>query len=237
VAACLALLPGPAARTLVYAYTYESGRSAAAEKAYGVDKMDPGSGGTFMFHNVNQHYVAPGLDASENRRGTLAIEILREEADGGLVLRVSEPPAANAADTAPLGVTCVTFGDTTLVCDPKRTLSPEAAVLLGYLGKNFVDASRLDASGHWHVDTAGSYGASADFTIVRRNAGTVAITERAVSRQVGPADKTDVTASIVYDIVRSLPLTVEASTFAPVARGQVVSESISSHMTLTLVSH
>ena len=57
--AWLALLPPAAARVLVYSYVYESGKSADAEKAYGVDKMDPGGGGTFMFHNVNQHYLLP----------------------------------------------------------------------------------------------------------------------------------------------------------------------------------
>ena len=47
--ACLALLPPAAARILVYSYTYESGKSAETEKAYGVDKMDPGGAGRSCF--------------------------------------------------------------------------------------------------------------------------------------------------------------------------------------------
>ncbi|MGB8520198.1 MAG: hypothetical protein WCD38_08555 [Candidatus Tumulicola sp.] len=234
VAACLALLPGPAARVLHYSYTYETGMSASTEKAYGLDKMDPGSGGTFMFHNVNQHYLAPSFDASQSRRGTLTVEVVREEADGGLVLRVREAaPGAAPSGSAP-GATCVAFGDTTVICDPTQSVSPEAVALLGLLGKNFVDASQLDASRHWHVVASGSYGGSADFTVVRSDAEILTISERGVRAKAGSSEKTDVSAAILYDTTRSLPVSVDESVRERVARGDVVSETRSSHVTLTL---
>ncbi len=237
VAVCLALLPGPAARVLRYSYTYETGSSASTEKAYGVDKMDPGSGGTFMFHNVNQHYLAPSLDSTQSRRGTLTVDVVREEADGGIVLRVSEGPPGTASGGPGPGVTCVAFGDTTVICDPTQTVSPEAIALLGLLGKNFVDASRLDTLRHWHVVASGSYAGSADFTIVRSDAGTLAISERGVRAQTGPSEKTEVSAAISYDTMRLLPVSVDEFAIVRVARGGVVSETVSSHVTLTLEPH
>ena len=234
--ACLALLPPAAARVLVYSYTYESGKSSETEKAYGVEKMDPGGGGTFMFHNVNQHYRSPSFAASEDRQGTIAVEVLREESDGGLVLRVSESAPETPTGGDALGATCVAFGDTTVVCDPNATVSPEAAALLGLLGKNFVDAARIDAARHWRVVTAGNYATTADFTI-EQNAGTkLAIAERAVREQPGSQQKTEVTASIVYDDARALPLSIDESTVERLPQGEVVSETISSHTTLTLLS-
>ena len=234
--AWLALPPPAAARVLVYSYVYESGKSADAEKAYGVDKMDPGGGGTFMFHNVNQHYRSPSFAASVDRHGTIAVEVMREESDGGLVLRVSEPAPQNPSGGDASGATCVAFGDTTVVCDPNRAVSPEAAALLELLGKNFVDAARIDAARHWRVVTAGGYATTADFTI-EGSAGTkLAIAEQAVREQPGSQEKIEVTASIVYDAARSLPLSIDESTVERSARGDVVSETISSHTTLTLAS-
>ena len=235
-AACLALLAAsPPPHVLVYSYTYESGRSADAEKAYGVDKMDPGSGGTFMFHNVNQHYRSPTFDAAEERHGTIAVEIVRPESDGGLVLRVSESGAATGGATG-AAATCVAFGDTTVVCDPTKTISPEAAALLTLLGANFVDASRLDASRHWHVSTAGSYGTAADFTIERTSGTTLDISETGVAALPGTSGKAEVAAAIVYDAARSLPLSVDEFTVQRPQRGGVVSETISSHTILTLTA-
>jgi hypothetical protein len=235
-AACLALLPVPAARVFVYSYAYESGKSADIEKAYGLDKMDPGGGGTFMFHNVNQHYRSPSFAASEARHGTIAVEVVREESDGGLVLRVSEPAPPNPLGGDASGATCVAFGDTTVVCDPNRTISPETVALLGLLGKDFVDASRVDAARHWRVTTAGGYATTADFTIERSSGTKLAIVERAVRERPGSSEKVDVTASIVYDETRSVPLSVDEATVERTSRGDVVSETVSSHVTLTLVS-
>ena len=115
-------------------------------------------------------------------------------------------------------------------------MSPEAAALLRLLGKNFVDAARIDAARHWRVVTAGNYATTADFTI-ERNAGTkLAIAEQALREQPGSQRKTEVTASIVYDDTRSVPLSVDESTVERMPRGEVVSETMSSHTTLTLVS-
>lgn len=233
IAAIALLAVAPAPRTVIYEYTYESGTSAEAQKAYGVDKMDPGGGGTFYFHNVNQHYRSPAFDAAERRSGRIGIQIVREEADGGLVLSVDEPLAGRAAD-ASAGVACVVFGDTTVVCDPNRPLSPEASAIVALLGNDFVDASRLDAARHWRVATAGTYVTAADFTVNRTTGSTLTIAESAVRMQPGSAGKTQIAASIVYDAARSLPVSVDESTLQQVQRAGVVSETISSHTTLTL---
>jgi hypothetical protein len=157
--------------------------------------MDPGSGGTFMFRNVNQHYRSPSFAAPERLTGTIAVALVRVEADGGLVVRISDRPSASSASADP-PLTCVAFGDTTVVCDPSRAATPEEVTLLKFLGKGFVDAARLDAARHWHVDGAGTAGARADYTIAREDGTTLDITESSVRPPSGSHARAEIAASI-----------------------------------------
>ncbi len=231
-AALLAFVAATAPRELVYAYSFQSDRRDESDKAYGSDKMDPGGGGTFLFHNVNQHYRSPSFDGPQSRSGTIAVRVEGEEPGGGLVLAVREFPAP-AATADP--VTCVAFGDTTVVCDPSHDVTPEVSTLLATLGTGFVDASRLDAARHWRIDPHAAYGTIADFSIVR-SAGTILeIDETGVRTRSGSPLKTTIGATIEYDAARSIPLALDASTVELAQRG-VVSETISTHTTLKLES-
>lgn len=230
-----AIAPAPAAssppRTLVYAYAYQRSQVDNAEHSYGVDKMDPGGGGTFYFHNVNQHFIAPSAGGPQSNSGRIAIAVQREESDGGLVVQVRETPASGSAGVA---VTCVAFADTTVVCDPNLPVSPVAMELLRLLGRGFVDPSRLDAQGHWRVEPQGSSGTS-DYQIVRRAGGVLQISESGVVTQAGSRWKTTIGATIDYDASRALPTSLVESTVERSHRG-VVDETISTQTNLTLVS-
>jgi hypothetical protein len=231
-AALLALVAATAPRELVYAYSFECDRSGEVDKGYGVDKMDPGGGGTFLFHNVNQHYRSPSFDGPQSRSGKIAVRVLREQAGGGLVLEVSEVLAPHGA-TDP--VTCVAFGDTTVVCDPSREVNPEVSMLLATLGKDFVDPSRLDAARHWRIDPHAAYGTIADYSIVRSAGTMLEISESGIRTRSGSPLKATLNANIEYDAARSLPISLEASTVEQI-RGGVVSETISTHTALKLES-
>ena len=225
---CAAVSSAP--HSLVYAYTYEVARTDDADHAHGVNKMDPGGGGTFLFHNVNQHYIAPSFDQPQSRSGTIAVEIVREESDGGLILKVRETPSV-AGEVDP--VTCVAFGDTTVVCDPNADVGPEVVALLGVLGKNFVDASRLDARGHWRVDPQGAGGTTADYTILHNAGGLLDINESAVRPTPGASESTKIAARIEYDTARALPTQVDQTTVRQTRRG-AIAVTVSSHTTLKL---
>jgi hypothetical protein len=212
---------------LTYAYTYERSQTDDGPKAYGVDKMDPGGGGTFYIPNINQHYRSPSFGSSQPRSGTIAVEVVRQEADGGLVLRISEPaPISSDAQT------CVVFGDTTVVCDASHPVSPEAQTLLQFMGSNFIDAARLDARRHWRLDPAGSNGTVADYTIARTAGNEVDVAETGVLAPAG-SPKTEIAASIAYDTARSLPLSVDESTLEREQRG-VILETVTTHVVLSL---
>lgn len=229
---CAAAAPSDAPpRHLVYSYTFESARSDESDRAPGLNKMDPGGGGTFYFHNVNQHYIAPAAlgDDSNKRSGTLAIDVVREQADGGLVLRIEENPASGSS----VAVTCVTFADTTVVCDPNQPFGPEVPQIAALLGKGFVDPGRFDAAKHWRIAPPGAYGTTADYTVVSANGAMLEIEESAVASEDGSPSKTTIDAKIEYDFSRSLPTAVDETTVRRTEHG-VVDETLSTHATFEL---
>lgn len=206
-------------RELVYAYTFESNRTYDADHAYGIAKADPGGGGTFYIHNIDHDYrPISSQDGTQRRSGTIAVDVVREEPDGGFVLRVRESlPGAAAGD----GFDCVAFGDTTVVCDPNHPIGPEIPALLGLLGKDFVDPSRLDAARHWRIGPQAAYGTTADYRIVG-NAGTLLeIEENGIRTQQDSPAKTSIGAKIQYDEARSLPTSFDESTVERTQRGAV----------------
>lgn len=222
------VVPAP---VLIYAYAYQRDTSSDVAKAYGLDKMDPGGGGTFVFHNVNQHYRSPSFSRPQARTGRIALQVVRREGDGGLVLRIAEPfVGPNVPAEAQ---TCVVFADTTFVCDPSRSLSPEAATLLHFLGRGFVDAARLDARRHWHVAPQGDDATPADYTVAGVQGSTLKIVGSAIESARGEPGKTLVSDTIEYDTARALPLSVEELTQRR-ATGGVVAEIVNTQTTLQL---
>ena len=71
---------------------------------------------------------------------------MRQQNDGGLIVRISEQ--GEAIRRAP-PATCVVYGNTQVICDPDKTVYPEEYTLLRFLGPKFVDPTQLDANRHW----------------------------------------------------------------------------------------
>lgn len=212
--------------TVVYAFRSQSVRVGRGDKAYGLDKMDPGGGGTFLFHNVNQHYIAAPPDESPQRSGTIAVTIERRQDDGALVVSVGQSPSPDGK-AAPFQ--CAVFADTSLICDPQRTLAPESEALLRLLSPGFAAPARDEHQ--WNVTRADGSG-SLQFT-AKRGRGNLTIGESGVLS--GPkAWQTNVAATIDYDPARALPTTVRQSTVAQRHRG-VVDETVSTDTTITLI--
>jgi hypothetical protein len=224
------LLATATPRELVYSYTVERSQTDQGDTAHGVDKMDPGGGGTFYFHNNSRDYRPPPAGGGEQRRsGKIVIDVVREQSGGGLVLHVTEDAAAGGP------VTCVAFGDTTVVCDPNREILPEVPALAALLGAGFVDPSRLDNARHWHIEPTTGYGTTADYTIVGKTGSLLEIKENATRTEANSAAKTTIAAAIQYDMARSLPTSFQQSSVETDHRGSV-NETISTQTTLKLES-
>jgi hypothetical protein len=220
------LLASDPPRKVVYSYAVERAQTDHSDTAHGVDKMDPGGGGTFYFHNVNQHYRSPDMGGGDAKRtGTIVVEPVRQQQDGGLIVDISEDEASGGP------VTCVAFADTTVVCDPNRQVSPEALALVALLGTNFVDPSKLDDARHWHLDAASG---AADYTIVGKAGPILDIQEKAMRAHAGSTAKTAIDARIEYDLNRSLPTSLIESSVETDHKGSV-NETVSTQTTLTLV--
>jgi len=113
-------------RHLIYSFTYESSQ-------HGAVPNEPGSTGNRTYNGK--------LDD----QGTMTVDVLREAADRGLVVVVSEQ-GQNTRRSAP--ATCAVYGNTTVVCDPSKPVNADAFTLLRFLGANLFDQGQLDAKQH-----------------------------------------------------------------------------------------
>jgi len=146
-----------------------------------------------------------GGHADSERTGTIAVDVLRQQADGGLVVSIGEQ--TKPANVAP--ATCVVYGNTSLACDPARTLNPEEYSLLRFLGSNFIDPSSLDAQRHWHIaQSGGGLDTTADYGISHADGANLTVTE---SQTITPktGSPTTVKSTIEYDFKRSVPTSID----------------------------
>jgi hypothetical protein len=199
------------AATLVYNFTYSANNqissrdSANPAQAYGAVNSSTG-GNDFTNPNSGQgHYEATLTD-----KGTMTVNIIGKQPDGGLILNISE--AGENARRAP-AATCVVYGNTRVICDPNKTVFSEEYTLLRFLGLNFVDPSQLDANKHWNATGIGGPGldVSASYTINSNDKGQMQIGETRKITNTGSTIRvtTDVESKIGYDYNRSVPTSVE----------------------------
>lgn len=176
-------------RHLVYAFTYQATQR-------GTVTSDPGTSGHRTYSgNLGDH-------------GTITVDILREAADRGLVVVVSE----HAIDTRSAEPSnCAVYGSTQVVCDPSKRTNSEELTLLRFLGANFIDPDQVDANNHWSVSpTYPGVTTKADYTITSNDNGLLAITEtRHVEDKTLGAVTTDMQTKLSYDGKMSVPLSIE----------------------------
>lgn len=151
--------------------------------------------------------------------GTIDIDVMREQPDHGLVLRISEH-ARGTRDTQP--ITCVVYGSGTTVCSTIGKVHVEEYALLRFLGENFVDPAQIDAQQHWHVSSvmAGAV-AQSDYVIAKNDGGALTINEnRQVEMNGTKGGNAVITATVGYDMNRAIPTTVNELTIQREDQGQ-----------------
>ncbi|HEX4012321.1 MAG TPA: hypothetical protein VHX17_00370 [Candidatus Cybelea sp.] len=206
----------PPLRHLVYSFTYES-------RQHGNVPNDAGSSGARTYNGT--------LDD----QGTMTVDVLREAQDRGLVVLVSEQgQGPRRADPA----TCAVYGNTTVVCEPKKIVNAEELTLLRFLGANFFDPSALDAKQSWSVsDKKGGTTMAATYTVTSNTNGVMKISEtRHVESTAQGSITVDTQTKIDYDFNRLLPTAIDEYATEDQHSGVIGVSQTTYQTTYTLVS-
>ncbi|HEY1654677.1 MAG TPA: hypothetical protein VGF86_06165 [Candidatus Tumulicola sp.] len=219
----------PAARHLVYSFAYGNQQTVSARDAAELDVNNPSGQSIHATSGISTYKGALG------DRGTIVVDVRREQPDGGLVVVISEQ--GEATRTA-LPAECVVDGNTATICDPNVTVNPEEYTLLRFLGANFVDVNRLDAHRHWSVSQqTGGVDVKADYTIQSENGGILSITESRALTQPGARNvTTGVQTKIRYDLARGIPLAIDEYVTQREERGSGATASTIYQTSLQLAS-
>lgn len=218
---------GAPMRHLVYSFHFGMKSSAEAHNS-GFSGSGGGSGSGVSTYS-----------RSDGDEGTISIDVLREQADHGLVLSVSEQ-SRNGHDAKP--TTCVVYGTGTTICDPNGKVNIEEYSIVRFLGQNFVDPALIDAKQHWHTQSSGgSYSAENDYTITKNNAGVMSISEeRLIAYGGATAGKATVTTTIAYDFNRTIPTSITELTTSRQQEGEMyknVNTQVDASLTTDSMAH
>jgi hypothetical protein len=216
---------------LVYAFTYSSNQNVEArdssQQAEATDSsgrpVAGGSGGMSHYHG------------NLNDKGTITVEIVRQQSDGGLVVSISEQ--GESVHRAP-PATCVVYGNTNVICDPNKTVYSEEYTLLRFLGANFVDPSQLDTNRHWSIThNSSDESMTSDYTIDSNNGGMMHIGEKRTIKETGAGHLTsDVRANVGYDFSKAIPTSIDEYVTQHVDSGLKGTSTTIYQTTLSLVS-
>jgi co-chaperonin GroES (HSP10) len=190
--------PGPV-RHLVYSFTWGTTNNTETHVSGMQDSGNAmGSMGGSASGVVNE-------SAGTSEKGTITVDVLREQPDRGLVVSISE----QARDVrSAVAATCVVFGNTTVVCDQSAKINAEELTLLRFLGANFVDPNQLDAKQHWQVSQGDNdYVTTANYTIGSNAAGIMKISEDRIVKESKSKTNT-IETQILYDFNRQIPTAI-----------------------------
>jgi hypothetical protein len=185
---------------LVYNFTYSATQNVTARDD--VNNVEPWMVGESGSSGMS-HYGGALTD-----KGTITVEIVQKQADGALVVMISEQ-GENVRRAPP--DECVVYGNTHVICDPNKTVYTEEYTLLRFLGANFVDPSRLDASKRWSIvqNSGDGMDVRADYTINSDNNGMMQIGEKRTVKELGAGHlTTNIETNIGYDFARLIPTSV-----------------------------
>jgi hypothetical protein len=218
-------------KELVYSFSYGSEQNITArDSSDSSESVDSRSGSLIGANNGLSHYKGSLSD-----KGTITVQVVRKQTDGGLIVSISEQGENTRRAPA---ATCVAYGNTSVICDPDKTVYPEEYTLLRFLGPNFVDPSELDAKKHWELARPGGDNTvMADYQVNANNNGIMQISE---SRTIRPDTKntpqTDIQTKIGYDFTRSVPTSVDEYSTQRQENGTTGSTKTIYQTTLNLVS-
>jgi hypothetical protein len=195
--------------TLVYYFTYDSRQQIAArDSSTPVESVDT--------ENAVLNGAPKGSGATEytgdlNDKGTMTVDVIGQESDAGLVVKISEQ-GENFHRTPP--TTCVVYPNTNVLCDPGKTVYNEEYTLLRFLGRKFVDPSQIDANKQWTFsqNKAGET-ITAKYTLDSNANGDMQIGETRTIKESGAGHlETDVSTKISYDYNRTVPTSIDEYT-------------------------
>ncbi len=141
--------------------------------------------------------------------GTMSVDILSVDPDGGLVVRISERDRSDAAPRQ--AFTCKVYGNTTVVCPATATPSQAESVLLAFLGRQFIDAAPWDPQGHWQrSEQSQQADTQEDFTLMDAGDGKKVVVREVKKMQAhtGGAQSQTSEITINYDRAMEVPDTV-----------------------------
>ncbi len=215
-------------RHLVYSFTYGSQQNVSVrDQAIEGSNANGLSGG--MSSGIS-HY-----NGTLGDKGTMMVDVIGEQADKGVVVSISEQGENTRRAPA---ATCVVYGNTSVICDPNRTVNPEEYTLLRFLASNFVDPNQLDAKQHWSVNqNGGGIEVHADYTIQTNANGVMTIGEaRTIVQEAHRSMTTSVQTQIGYDFNRLLPMSVNEYVTQRADAGAAGTSTTIYQTTLKLVS-
>ena len=186
-------------RQLVYSFSYSSQQSTTSHNS---SNLDVGEAGAHMTSGSNDYH------GNLSETGTMTVDVTREQPDKGLVVSISEQGRGTRSASA---ATCVVYGNTSVICDPDKTVNPEEYTLLRFLASNFIDPSQLDAKQHWAVShEGGGTIVNADYTIQHNANGVMTIGEvRSIKQAHDAKTTTDVQTKIGYDFGHLRPTSID----------------------------
>lgn len=187
---------GTPPRHLVYTFTFGT-ESDLEVHSSGVNAGGAASGGSGV----------SDFSGGVGDQGTIVVDLLSQQPDNGLILKVSEQAQKSRSEGV---ATCVVYPTTGVICDPNVPVNPEEMALIRLLAPTFVDPNKIDANRHWKIQTANAqYSLTSDFTISHNASGVMTIDETRIVKQQQPSIvTTDVNAKIGYDFNRTIPTTV-----------------------------
>jgi len=190
----------PQVRHLVYSFTWGTQTSR--------EVMTSGIGGNSSGVSASGSSGVADFTGGVGDQGTISVDIVSQQADHSVVLKVSEQ--ALKTRTTPQA-TCVVYPTTGVICDPNVTVNSEEMALIRFLAPTFVDPDRLDAARHWKIENSTpQYSLVSNFTIAKNANGIMTIEENRVVKQQQPEVSTiDANATIGYDFGRVVPTSID----------------------------
>ena len=199
----VAVSPTPAPiRHLVYTFDYHASTDVTQHDS-GIGTNGGGLGNTQSSNSGTVDSKGALTD-----HGTITVDVVSVQADTGLLVRVSESSTkTRTTDPAP----CVVYGNTTVVCDPNKTVNPEEMEVIRLLGRDFVSPASIDANNHWRIALNNATGSMTwDFTIGKVTGTTFEITSQRVTKATGAqAFTATADGKMTYDTARTLPTAIE----------------------------
>ena len=187
-------------RTLTYSYTYgtstdltiQSSGIAASSGDSSLGGGNPSGMDDYKAHIADQ--------------GTITLDVKNVAKDGGLVVSISQK-GQNGRNAEP--ATCVVYHDSSVLCEPQKKVTEEEFALLRFVGKDFIDATQIDAKGSWSTTSRGPMNIANKFHIDNAKNGMITLTEaRSMTQKGVNGFTTTVDGKITYNSVRTVPVSI-----------------------------